>query len=163
MGVATNEAAKLAGPSRPLGSPEIPQFHLPAGVSAGVYAPRVYGAARIHFADRKRRLDATRQVTFLVPLEPSMRTVDWDAARPTPVTPAELLKAPPVAASYLPLPSGAMQINKFTVWAKKFDRWLARTQRVELQTKQEPPETVTIGPKRGGVSVELVAIVWELT
>ena len=26
----------------------------------------------------------------------------------------------------------------------------------------DPPETVTLAPMRGGVSVELVAIVWEL-
>jgi hypothetical protein len=56
-----------------------------------------------------------------------------------------------------------MELKTFTRWAKNFDRWLARTQRVELSTKQEPPEAVSIGPKRGGVSVELVAIVWELT
>jgi hypothetical protein len=34
---------------------------------------------------------------------------------------------------------------------------------VDLTSKQDPPETVTLGPKRGGVSVELVAIVWELS
>jgi hypothetical protein len=56
-----------------------------------------------------------------------------------------------------------MELQKFTRWAKNFDRWLARTQKAEFTTKQEPPETVTLGPKRGGVSVELVAIVWELT
>jgi hypothetical protein len=44
-----------------------------------------------------------------------------------------------------------------------FDRWLTRTQRVEATTKADPPETVSLGPKRGGVSVDLIAIVWELT
>jgi hypothetical protein len=160
--VPTNEKAQLAGPTRPLGSPDIPQFHLPAGGARGVYAPRLYGAAHIQFADRKRRLEETQRVAFLVPLDPSMRAVDWDAAQPTTVTPADLLKDAPIVASYLPLPAGAMQLKVFTRWAKNFDRWLARTQRVELMTKQEPPEPVTVGPKRGGVSVDLVAIVWEL-
>ena len=73
------------------------------------------------------------------------------------------MKEPPASASYAPLPADAMQLPTFTRWAKQFDRWLARTQRVEITTKQDPPETVSIGPKRGGVSVELVAIVWELT
>ena len=50
----------------------------------------------------------------------------------------------------------------FTRWAKQFDRWLARTQRIEFTPKGDPPEPVSLGPKRGGVSVELVAIVWEL-
>jgi hypothetical protein len=160
--VRTPEKPKLAGPTRPLGSPDIPQFHLPAAAEKGTYGPRLYGAAQVQFADRRRRLDDTRRVAFLLPLDPSARTVDWDAAQPTPLMPADLLKNAPVAGSYLPLPAGATELTAFTRWAKQFDRWLARTQRVELTTKTDPSEVVTLGPKRGGVSVELVAIVWEL-
>ena len=163
MPVPTNPRPSLSGPTRPLGSPEIPQFHLPArGHKAGVYAPRLYGAAQIQFADRRRRLDETRRVAFLLPLDPAVRTPDWDAAAPTTVGASDLAAEAPVAAAYESLPPGAMQVNTFARWAKQFDRWLARTQRIELSTKQDPPETVTLGPKRGGVSVDLVAIVWEL-
>ncbi len=102
-------------------------------------------------------------MAFLAPLDPSARTLDWDQAKPTTVMPDALLKEAPGGASYLPLPASAMQLQKFTRWAKTFDRWLARTQKAEFVTKQEPPEAVSLGPKRGGVSVELVAIVWELT
>jgi len=157
-----SDKPRLAGPTRPLGSPDIPQFHLPATGGKGVYTPRLYGAATIQFGDRKRRLADSRRVAFIAPLDPAARTVDWDQAQPTPVMPDALLKDPPVAASYLPLPDSAMELQKFTRWAKNFDRWLARTQKAEFTTKQDPPEPVTLGPKRGGVSVELVAIVWEL-
>jgi hypothetical protein len=162
--VPSNEQAQLAGPARPLGSPEVPQFHLPATAGKGVFRPRLYGAARIHFADRKRKIDETRRVAFLVPLEPGARTVDWDAALPTALMPDQLLERPPEAANYLPLPAAAMQINTITRWAKSFDRWLARTQRLDVPAAagQETQEAATIGPKRGGVSVEIVAIVWEL-
>ena len=164
MPVAPNEKTRLAGPSRPLGSPEIPQSHLPAAGSKGVHAPRLYGAATIHFADKKRRVDQTRQVAFVVPLEGGMRTVDWDHAQPTDVKPGQLLKEPTVRGDYLPLPAAAMQLQKFTRWAKNFDRWLARTQRLDVPPKADAPDAPSvIGPKRGGVSVELVAIVWELT
>jgi hypothetical protein len=156
------EKVKLAGPARPLGSPDIPQFHLPTQATKGVYAPRLYGSARISFADRRRRLEDARRVSFLVPLEATTKSVDWESAVETAVMPDALLKDAPVKASYLPLPAGAMELPVFTRWAKRFDRWLARTQRVELTSKHDPPETVTLGPKRGGVSVELVAIVWEL-
>jgi hypothetical protein len=159
----TSEKAKMAGPTRPLGAPEIPQFHLPASGKEGVYAPRLYGTAHVQFADRRRRLEETRCVAFLLPLEAGMRTVDWETAQSTALTPGDLLKEAPVAANYLPLPSAAMTLKGFTRWAKYFDRWLARTQKVEATTRQDPPETVSIGPKRGGVSVDLVAIVWELT
>jgi hypothetical protein len=156
----------LPAASRPTGSPEIPQVYLPvaarAGKPAGTYAPRVYGSARIQFADRRRGLEETRRVAFVASINPTGRTLDWDAAKATTLAPEQLLKEPPVEAPYLPLSAAAAQLPVFTRWAKSFDRWIARTQRVELITKQEPAESVSLGPKRGGVSVEFVAIAWEL-
>lgn len=141
----------------------MPQFYLPGPGHPGVYAPRLYGAATIHFADRRRKIDETRRVAFTVPLPASARTVDWDGATPTPVTPADLIAAEPTPGAYLPLPAGAMDVAAVTRWAKKFDRWLARTQRLEIASTPEAGEPTSIGPKRGGVTVELVAIVWEST
>lgn len=158
--------APLAGPTRPLGSPDIPQFHLPAEKLSGqaVYAPFLFGSAKIQFADKRRGVDEERQVAFLLALDPAGKTtIDWEQAKPTEITQAQLLPAPKLAAGYLPLPTGAMQTKVFTRWAKQFDRWLARTQHVMLQSKTDPPEPVEIRPKRGGVSVNLVAIAWVLT
>jgi hypothetical protein len=125
-----------------------------------VYAPWLYGAARIHFADSKRKIDETRRVAFRVPLEPATKVVDWEAALPIDVRPEDLRDAAPAPASYLPLPPGAMNTTVFTRWARRFDRWLARTQRLEVAA-QEDGQPSPIRPKRGGVSVDLVAIVWE--
>jgi hypothetical protein len=159
--VATHETA-LAGPTRPLGSPEIPQFYLPSAGKRGVFAPHVYGAALIRFGNRKRKIDEARRVAVMVRLEPSTRTLDWDAAVPVDVLPDALLKDPPVAAPYLPLPSGAMDLKVFTRWAKQFDRWLARTQKLDVPPQPDMPDVTSIGPKRGGVSVDLLAIVWAI-
>lgn len=157
---------RLAGPTRPPGAPDIPQFHLPpvpGGPSTGVYSPRLYGAARIHFTDGRRKLDETKRVAFLLPLDPTSKTVDWDQSTPTPAMPDDLLANPPHPASYLPLPSAAMDVKPFTRWARAFDRWLARTQRLVVPSKTEGTEDASLRPKRGGVSVELVGIVWELS
>jgi hypothetical protein len=153
-----------AQPTRPPGSPDIPQLFLPvSGEAAGsTFTPRVYGAARVQFADRRRGLEETRRVAFVAPINPTGRTLDWDASRPTDVMPEQLLSHAPTEAPYLPLSTAAAQVVTFTRWARAFDRWLARTQRVELLSKHDPSESVTLGPKRGGVSVELVAIAWEL-
>jgi len=153
----------LAGPTRPTGSPDIPQVFLPSTSKKGTYSPRLYGAATVHFRDRKRKIDEIRSVAFLVGVPENLRKIDWDSAQPCAVSPAQLLKEMPVAAPFLPLPAPAMQVAAFSRWAKNFDRWLARTQRFETTTTQEPPETVALAPKRGGVSVEIVAIAWELT
>jgi hypothetical protein len=109
-------------------------------------------------------VDETRRVAYVVPMEPGMRSVDWDRATQVDVLPEALLGNPPVAAPYQPLPAGAMRVQTFTRWAKGFDRWLARTQRLAVagggSDQSEPAE---LRPKRGGVTVELVAIVWELS
>jgi len=172
--VATTPKTELAGPTRPLGTLEIPQVFLPTSSKKGTYSPRLYGAATVQFRDRKRKIDEVRQVAFTVPLAPGVRTVDWEGAQPTDVTPVQLLKEAPVNGPYLPLPPGAMQLMTFTRWAKNFDRWLARTQRFEppasgtaaapntTATTGDTPEVLSLAPKRGGVSVEIVAIAWEL-
>ena len=172
--MATTPKTELAGPTRPLGTPEIPQVFLPTSSKKGTYSPRLYGAATVQFRDRKRKIDEVRQVAFTVPLAPGVRTVDWEGAQPTDVTPVQLLKEAPVNGPYLPLPPGAMQLMTFTRWAKNFDRWLARTQRFEppasgtaaapntTATTGDTPEVLSLAPKRGGVSVEIVAIAWEL-
>jgi hypothetical protein len=160
--VATPLPTTPAGPSRPTGSADIPQLFLPTISKKGTYSPKLYGAATVQFRDRKRKVDQPRFVAFLVPLAPGTRTVDWEGAQPCAVKPADLLAQAPVAADYLPLPPGAMRLPSFTRWAKNFDRWLARTQRLDATTKSDPPEQVSIAPARGGISVELVAIVWEL-
>ena len=166
--MAEQNKVKLAGPTRPLGSLDIPQFHLPAPKAAGkmVYTPYLYGAASIQFADKRRGVDEERKVAFLLALDPAAKTIDWDQAKATVVTPDQLLPAPAAHSEYLPLSPAAMQTKVFTRWAKQFDRWLARTQRVLLQAKaevSETPDQVEIRPKRGGVNVMLVAIAWELT
>lgn len=160
--VATHETA-LAGPSRPLGSPDIPQFYLPTAAKRGVYAPHLYGAAVIRFGNKRRKIDEARRVAALLRLEPSTRVVDWEASKPTDVMPDQLLKDPAIPAHYLPLPGGAMDPKVFTRWARHFDRWLARTQRLDVTPPADTPDVTSIGPKRGGVSVDLVAIVWVLS
>jgi hypothetical protein len=160
--VAPTSKPVLAGPSRPLGSPEIPQVYLPTTSKKGTYSPKLYGAATVMFFDRKRKAEQSRPVAFVVPLAPGMRTVDWETSQPCPVNPSDLLKEAPVEAPYLPLPSGAMNLKTFTSWVKKFDRWLARTQKLDVTVSKEPLEVWSLSPKRGGVSVEIVAIAWDL-
>jgi len=97
----------------------------------------------------------------MVPLDANTRTVDWDQSQPLDVRPDQLVKEAPGQSDYVPLPPGAMDLKIFTRWAKTFDRWLARTQRLDVPPRPEQPDDPPrIGPKRGGVSVELVAIVW---
>lgn len=116
----------------------------------------------IRFGNKKRKIDEARRVAVIVRLEPTIKTLDWESATPVEVHPDQLLKEPPTQGHYLPLPAGAMDPKVFTRWARAFDRWLARTQRLDITPQADMPDVTSIGPKRGGVSVELVAIAWRL-
>ena len=102
-------------------------------------------------------------MAFVLPLLDGQEKMDWESATPCDISPTQLLKDAPVAAPYLPLPASAMQLVTFTRWAKNFDRWLARTQRLDVVTEPDSVEPLSLPPRRGGVSVDLVAIAWELT
>ena len=79
-----HEKAHYGGPDQTAWDrPIFRSFTCPAGAAKGVYAPRLYGARPIQFADRRRKIDETRRVAFLVPLDAGTRTIDWDAAPPT--------------------------------------------------------------------------------
>lgn len=133
---------RTAGPSvpssdrsqtRPLTPPDIPQFFLPVtGTGEGVWVPHLYGAADVDFSDAKRGIDERRVVIATVPLEGAAVIVDWDAAERSDVAPDCLLTDPPVDAPYAPVPAQALQVKSFAKWSKDFDRWLSRTQRLDL-------------------------------
>lgn len=137
-GVATrrpgSDESKVHGSTaRPLTPPEIPQFFLPAEAASGaVWVPHLYGAADVDFSDAKRGVDERRVVIATVPLEGAAVVVDWDGSAPSDVAPDRLLADPPVDAPFAPVPAQALQVKSFAKWSKDFDRWLSRTQRLEL-------------------------------
>ncbi len=122
------------GPStRPLSSPDIPQFFLPGPTTpGGVWVPHLYGAADVDFSDIKRAIDERRVVFATVPLQGATAVVDWDASAASEVAPDRLLTTPPTDAPFAPVPPQALQVKSFAKWSKDFDRWLSRTQRLEL-------------------------------
>jgi hypothetical protein len=58
--------------------------------------------------------------------------VNWDEARVCEVPPADLLAEPMGAGAFAAVPAQALQAKSFAKWSKEFDRWLSRTQRLEL-------------------------------
>jgi len=119
--------------AKPILATEIPQLYLPrAAGDTSAYQPHLYGSAQLFFGDSKFAVDEARRVSVIVPLEAGTRVVDWDRAQPIDAAPQDLLEQPPVDAPYAPLPSFATSVEKFAKLARDFDRWLGRTQRVEL-------------------------------
>jgi len=120
-------------PARPIVAADIPQLYLPrAAGDARPYTPHFYGSAQLFFGDSKVAVDEARRVSVIVPLDAGTRALDWDRAEPVDAGPQDLLAQPPVEAPYEPLPAYATNVQKFAKLARDFDRWLGRTQRLEL-------------------------------
>ena len=123
----------LSSVARPIIGAEIPQLYLKrAAGDARPYEPYLYGSAQLFFGDSKVAVDEARRVSVIVPLDANARAVDWDRAVPADAAPQDLSAEPPVEAGYAPLPSFATNTAKFAKLARDFDRWLGRTQRLEL-------------------------------
>jgi len=121
------------GLSRPLVPPEVPQYFMPAsGLGEGVWVPHLYGAADVDFADARRGIDERRAVTVALALESAVAVIDWDQAEVCDVAPADLVTEPTQAGAFAAVPAQALQGKSFAKWSKDFDRWVSRTQRLEL-------------------------------
>ena len=121
------------GEARPMLPPEIPQFFAASSSPGGTWAPALYGAAEVTFADAKRKIDETRTVAIAVPLDPGTVVIDWDSGAATDLMPKQLVADAPSAGAFASLPPQAQQVKTFAKWAKDLDRWLGRTQRLTLQ------------------------------
>ena len=131
-------ARQQTTPSKPIIAAEIPQLYMPGrstSLTASAqesYQPYVYGSAQLFFGDSKFAVDEARRVSVVVPLTQGARSIDWDRAESVDIAPQDLLDQAPVDAPYAPLPAFVSNVEKFAKLARDFDRWLGRTQRLEL-------------------------------
>jgi len=113
---------------------EIPQYYLPAGTSAGgqMYRPMILGSATVRFADAKKKVDVTRDMSFVAPLTNDPIPLSWDNARPLDLDLSALGRAPVERVSFTELPPAASKTKSYTSWEKEFQGWLARSQTLDL-------------------------------
>ena len=125
--------AAPAGNPRPVLPPEIEQHFLPfRGTGEVAYHPVLMGAASVRFTDPKTKIDITRHVRFLTPLQGGPVPVDWQQAEETDVEPTELEAEPSTSATYESLPEIAAKAKSYAGWNKDLCNWLFATQKLEL-------------------------------
>ena len=125
--------AAPAGNPRPVLPPEIEQHFLPfRGTGEVAYHPVLMGAASVRFTDPKTKIDITRHVRFLTPLQGGPVPVDWQQAEETDVEPTELEAEPSPSATYESLPEIAAKAKSYAGWNKDLCNWLFATQKLEL-------------------------------
>jgi hypothetical protein len=138
---AASVAASAAAGSPPILPPGIEQFFVPvrtrtAAGQAIQYAPCLYASASIRYADTKRSIDVTREVTRLVPFGAGAVAVDWDSAEEADVPAADLETAAETPAAFGSLPAAASKAASYQAWLKDFSRWLYQTQELTLLTDE---------------------------
>jgi len=123
-----------AASARPVLPPDIPQQFLPVRGTGGalVYEPMLLGAAQVRFADAKRGMDVSQDVSVLVPIGEGAVPVDWEQARETSVALADLEAEPAAGAQFAELPAIATKKKSFADWNRDFAGWLFRTRALEL-------------------------------
>lgn len=134
--------AMPASSARPLVPPGIPQFFLPPTGGGRVWVPFLYGAAEVDFADAKIGVDERRAVQVLLPMGQAAVAIDWEAAQTVEAAPRDLLAQPPVEGAFAPLPAQVLQASMLARGQKDFERWLARTERLDLW-RHAPTGTVS--------------------
>jgi Helicase HerA, central domain len=122
--------------TKPIVPAGIEEYVLPSDSgSPAVYAPVLYGAARVQYTDTKRGIDVTRSVHVIVSFSSGPIPVDWERAEETPHPPERL--TPPsasAAAPHQPLPPAALDKKRYAAWTKGFGQWLARAQPLKVFT-----------------------------
>jgi hypothetical protein len=89
-------------------------------------------SSHVHFADSKSGVEATQEVTVLIPMSEGTIPINWDQAMPTQLRPADLDQAAQAGAGFLTPPAAAGKAKSYDLWNKDFISWLYRTQKLEL-------------------------------
>ena len=126
----------VAAATQPTLPPEIKQYFVPVRTKAAggvTYAPVLYGAARVGFADPKLGVEATQDVVVVTPVTDAPVPVDWAGATAVDVGPSELESNPDSpGAVFAALPPAAAAPKNYATWSKDFAKWLYQSQALDL-------------------------------
>lgn len=123
--------------ARPMLPPDVQQHFVPLRGTKPegrelVYSPMLLGIAQIRFSDAKSGVDTTQDMTMMTAITDSAVAVDWDKAHAVDLAVGDLEREPSEEAQFLPLPTSVGKAKSYADWAKDFNGWLFRTQKVEL-------------------------------
>ena len=143
--------------TRPTLPPTIPQYFVPARAVGGslVYQPMLFGAASVRFADARTKVDVTRDVVMITPINDDAVPVDWSEARDADVNPNDLERNPAGGAHFAPLPGAASQAKNYAAWQKDFVGAIYGSRKLTLLKSTTYSQVSTIDEKEGDFRVRL--------
>jgi hypothetical protein len=133
---APSASGSAGAPAMP---PGVPRYFAPVrtmGPAEGrlEYRPALVGLARVHYADRKSKVDQIHDLTLCTAIEDGPTPVDWQAADDFEIQPDALESEPrsEQAAAYAGLSEEASKAKNYAVWAKRMAAWIYAERPLEL-------------------------------
>jgi hypothetical protein len=121
--------------------PDIPQYFIPVrghGPSGSklVYQPKIFGVARVAFADTKSRVSAEQICQRLAAISDAAIPVEWESSEGIELAVNDLQKQPEDAPDggyeFAPLPQAAGNVKNYTAWTRSYSTWVYGSQVLEL-------------------------------
>ncbi len=138
MGASPLNVELLKG-AKPMVPPNVTEYFIPVNKTAGsktVYNSAIFGAAQIHFLNKKAGIDSIKQKSFLFPVSDDPLPVNWDKATETNLKISDLKRAPEDSASFSEPPSELMKAKNYVSWKNDFANWLSMNQKISLFKSQ---------------------------
>lgn len=143
--------------TRPTLPPAIPQYFVPARAVGTplVYQPMLLGAASVRFADAKARVDVTKDVVMITPINDDAVPVDWSEAQDVDLNPNDLERNPTSGAQFALLPGAASQAKNYAAWQRDFVAAIYGTRKLTLLKSTTYSQVSAIDEKEGDFRVRL--------
>ncbi len=117
----------------PVLAPEIKCYFLPVEkTGASRYQAVLLGAAKLHYADEKRKVAETREGVWITALKGGPTTADWSAAEATDFSLSELEDKPEPGIAFGAMPPEAAQAKSYSLWTRAFTNWLFQSQQLDI-------------------------------
>jgi hypothetical protein len=120
-----------------------------------IYQPMLLGAASVRFADAKAKVDVTKDVVMITPINDDAVPVDWAEAQDADVDPNDLERKPASGAQFAPLPGAASQAKNYAAWQKDFVGAIYGTRKLTLLKSTTYSQVSAIDEKEGDFRVRL--------
>jgi len=130
--------ASVKPSSRPMVSPDISQYFVPARLSTPpeqqlVFVPMLYGAGEVNVSDTKSGINTAMKVQAVCAITADPVPVNWDNAQVCEIDVGDLEKDPSEpAGTFADLPSIATKAKSYDGWTKDFGNWMYRSQAVSV-------------------------------
>jgi hypothetical protein len=125
LGAQSSQEAAVAG-MQPTLTADVPQFFIPLrGNPAGVvYKPMLIGGAKVRFGDTRNRVDVSRDVVALTPLQDRVIPVNWEESQEPDISMNDLEKIPTAGLPFEALPAAAFKAKSYADWQRDFSTWI---------------------------------------